>query len=140
MSDRLYHKCRLTKVKISKNLRNDIILAVAVLAVALIALLILLFASPHGDLVSVTVNGELYGEYPLDVDTTVEIYSGEDGRDVNVLIVSEGRASVISANCRDGICVRHRPVSRSGASIVCLPHGVVITVVSDADADIDIVS
>ncbi len=127
-------------MKISKKVRNDIILAAVLLGLAIAALLILLFASPRGDIVSVTVNGELYGQYPLDVDTTVEIYSGDDGKDINILTVSEGRASVISANCRDGICARHRPISRSGASIICLPHGVVITVVSESDGGIDIVS
>ena len=32
------------------------------------------------------------------------------------------------ASCPDGICAAHKPISREGESIVCLPHRVVITV------------
>ncbi len=127
-------------MKISKKARNDIILAVVLLSVSLISFLLFSLFSVQGDYVSVTVNGELYGEYPLSVDATVEIYSGENGSDINVLTVSEGRATVSSANCRDEICVKHRPITRSGASIICLPHGVVITVVSEDGTGIDLIS
>lgn len=127
-------------MKILKKQKNDVILAAAILSAALIVLLVVLYAFPKGDTVTVTVNGELYGEYPLNIDATVEIYSGADGNDVNIMTLSEGRVSVSSANCRDGICVNHRPIERTGSSIVCLPHGVVITVIGSEGNEIDLVS
>ena len=81
-----------------------------------------------GDAVVVEVDGKPYGTYSLAVDRTVEIRTGDGGKDVNVLVIKDGKAYVESANCRDGICAAHKPISKQGESIVCLPHKVVITV------------
>lgn len=78
-----------------------------------------------GDTVRVTVGGELYGEYPLSQDTTVEIRNGEN---LNLLIIEGGKARVETASCPDGICVSHKPISRDGESIICLPNEVVVSV------------
>ena len=39
-----------------------------------------------------------------------------------------GEAYVSEADCPDGICAAHRPISHVGETIVCLPHRVVIKV------------
>ena len=74
------------------------------------------------------MDGEEYGTYPLSEDTVVEIRTGKDGEELNRLIIRDGKAFVERATCPDGICSNHRPISRDGESIVCLPHKVVITV------------
>ena len=56
-------------------------------------------------------------------------------------MIRDGYASVEYADCPDGICAAHKPISRSGESIVCLPHKVVITVRSaenNGSGDIDV--
>ncbi len=50
----------------------------------------------------------------------------------NRVVIRGGRVTVFEADCPDGICVRHRPISRSGQSIVCLPHRVCVAVVGGA--------
>ena len=82
----------------------------------------------EGDTVVVEVDGKVYGTYALDVDRTVEIRTGDGGEELNLLVIEGGRARVETATCPDGICAAHRPISREGESIVCLPHKVVITV------------
>ena len=109
-------------------LRNDLILIGALLvAFALIGLAFWLLRG-EGDTVVVEVDGKLYGTYALSEDRTVEIRTGEDGKELNLLVIKSGKAWVESATCRDGICAAHKPISRQGESIVCLPHKVVITV------------
>ncbi len=73
----------------------------------------------------VTVDGETWGSYSLAEDREVEIRT-EKG--VNRLVIRDGEAYVEFADCPDGICADHKPISRTKESIVCLPHGVVITV------------
>ena len=58
----------------------------------------------------------------------MEIHTGEGGKELNLLVIKDGKAFVETATCRDGICAAHAPISREGESIVCLPHKVVITV------------
>ena len=47
-----------------------------------------------------------------------------------IMYIKDGKAYVETATCPDGICAGHSPIHREGESIVCLPHRVVITVIS----------
>ena len=108
--------------------RNDIVLIVGLLVIAAAVGLVFWLARGEGDTVEVKVDGKLYGSYSLSIDRTVEIRTGEDGKELNLLVIKDGKAYVETATCRDGICAAHKPISRQGESIVCLPHKVVITV------------
>ena len=106
--------------------RNDIIfIAALLLIIAIIGLGFFLFRK-EGSTVTVEVEGTVFGEYSLSRDTVVDIPTG-DG-ELNRLVIRDGKAFVETATCPDGICVGHRPISRKGESIVCLPHQVVVTV------------
>ena len=111
-----------------RHIRNDIFLIVALLlAVAIGGIYLFVFRS-QGDIVKVTVNGQTYGIYSLSEDIIEDIHTGEGAKQHNRLVIRDGKAFVESATCPDGICASHRPIFRDGESIVCLPHGVVITV------------
>lgn len=114
--------------KKKRKLRNDLILiGVLLVVLVLVGLAFWLFRGT-GDTVIVEVDGKLYGTYLLSKDQTVEIRTGEDGKELNLLVIKDGKAFVETATCRDGICAAHSPIFREGESIVCLPHKVVITV------------
>ncbi len=115
-----------------RKIRNDIIFIAALVLISALVGLGFYFFRTGGDTVRVTVNGELYGEFSLDEDRTLEIIS--DGG-YNVLVIKDGEAYVESASCPDGICAAHKPISRSGESIVCLPNKVVITAKAQNDGD-----
>ena len=116
----------------SKKVKNDVILIGALIVIALIAGAALLLFRGEGDTVSVKIDGETVYELPLSVDRTLEIEAGEG---YNLLIIEDGKARVESASCPDGICSSHRPISRDGESIICLPNRVVITVLSEKTSD-----
>ena len=120
--------------------RNDVIfIAVLLLIVALLGAAFF-FLREEGDTVTVSVDGKLYGTYPLHTDLTLSIRTGEDGEEENLLVIRDGKAHVESATCPDGICAAHKPISREGESIVCLPHRVVITVETSGGEEPDIIA
>ena len=75
------------------------------------------------DTAVVTLDGVEVCRLPLDVDTTREINGG-----THLIIVESGSVRVAEADCPDGICAQHLPISKNGQSIVCLPYRLVITV------------
>jgi len=127
------------KDKNKSHARNDVILIVSILLLSALLLVYLFVFREKGEVVKVTVNGELYGTYSLSEDITKDIITGDSG--LNRLVIRDGKAFVESASCPDGICVDHRPIFRSGESIVCLPNRVVVTIVDfDASDEADIVA
>ena len=124
-----------------RKLRNDLILlASLIVSIAILAICLYLF-SDDASTVTVTIDGNHYGSYPLDKNVTIDIYSGNNSEYVNRLVIEDGKAFVSFANCPDGICAEHRPISRTGDSIICLPHKVVISAVTNTqDPTPDIVA
>ena len=114
--------------------RNDIVFILALVIICASVGLSFFFLREVGDSVTVTVDGKDYGTYALSNDVTVEIKNA-DGVVTNILIIKDGKAHVEYASCPDGICVAHKPISREGESIVCLPNRVVITVVSSESSN-----
>ena len=78
-------------------------------------------------MVVVTVDGKEFGRYSLAEDVTVEIRTGAQGEELNLLVIKGGQAYVETATCPDGICAGHKPIKRDGESIVCLPHKIVVS-------------
>lgn len=119
----------------NRRLRNDIILITAVILAAVVGLIYLNFFRDTGDIVTVTVDGEVYAVYSLSDNISEDIYTGENNDDHNRLIIAEGKAFIEAASCPDGICVSHKSIYRNGESIVCLPNRVVIAVTSAKTTD-----
>ena len=114
-----------TAVSGGRKARNDIIFVAALLAVVSLVGLLIFFVRGEGDMVEVTVDGKVFGEYYLNEDRRVEIRVGEN---FNILVIKDGVAYVESASCPDGICSDHRPISKNWESIACLPNKVAVTV------------
>ncbi len=118
-----------------RSLRNDLILILCILMVAAAGLVYLNYFRSPGNMVTVSVDGEFYGMYPLSQDITEDIYSGDNNQNHNRLVISGGEAYMETATCPDGICVAHKSIFRDGESIVCLPNRVVITVTTEDNTD-----
>ena len=115
--------------------RRDILLAGGIVLVALVMLLAMhVTGETKGDQVQITVNGEIYGTYPLEKEQTIEVTEGEFH---NVIRIEDGQAYMEEADCPDGYCKRQGTISRVNETIVCLPHKLVAEVESDGSTTDD---
>ena len=108
--------------------RNDIILVAVLLLISVAGLLLYKQFQTEGDFAVVLIDGKESARFSLfeDVEYVIETDNG-----TNTLIIKDGKADVILADCPDGICSSHAPISKVGETIVCLPHGVVIAIKSN---------
>ena len=113
------------KIRWDRKQKNDIIFILTILICVALAAVLLFSLMQKGSTVVVLVDGEVWGEYSLLQDQTVEI---RHGTSYNLLVIKEGEAFVQEASCPDGICSSHRPIHRDGESIICLPNRVVIEI------------
>ena len=117
--------------------KNDIILAAVLVVIAALIWLFIYMARSEGAYVLVTVDGEVFGEYPLDTDT--EIRRGDD-ESYNILVIKDGSAAITEASCPDKLCVNQGKISYDGQSVICLPNKVVVEVRGGEKSDYDAVA
>ncbi len=115
------------------------------LLVVFAALLVLWFGvsrargAQGGSRIRVTVAGETIGEYDLQTDREIPIEV--DGEVTNTLVIADGQADMVWADCPDQTCVRMKPISARRETIVCLPRQVVVEVISsDEEAAFDVIA
>lgn len=115
------------KTVTNKKILRDIILAFSIISVSLVSLLIFK-EGKSGDYVSVSIKGA--EKLRLSLNQNIErIIETENGN--NILKIENGMAYISDADCPDLLCAKHRAISKTGETIVCLPHSLVIRVVSD---------
>ena len=105
--------------------KADLLLFFAVIILGAGFFMIYRLSLDYGKRVKVSVDGEVVYEGSLNEDHTEEI-TCPGGR--NVLVIEQGEARVSEADCPDKICAKHKPVSKSGETIICLPHKLVVEV------------
>ena len=124
-----------------KKTKNDLLLIVGGLVFALAVYFVMTFFQgqvTHDAKAVVTIDGEMYGSFPLAIDI-VEKIELPDGS-YNLLEIKDGKADITEASCPDGICVNHRAVNKQSQSIVCLPNKVVVEIESGEEAELDAVT
>lgn len=120
--------------------KNDIIFLTVIIILAIAVYLIFrFFFSGNGDVVNISVDGALYGSYPLDTDVRIEI-KNSSGQVTNVLIIENDSAHMEEATCPDKLCIKQKTISKDNESIICLPNKVAVTVTSKSESDIDVIS
>ena len=108
-----------------KLIRNDFILIALIVIVAIISFFAFKLMQKSGATINVSIDGKVVSEYPLNKDLKKSIIT-DYGK--NVLVIKDGKAYVLQADCPDKICVGHRAISKTGESIVCLPHKLVVSI------------
>ena len=116
-------------------IRRDLYLAAGIVAAAMIIWLMMRVFSGEASIVEVSVDGEVFGEYPLNEEADVTIPGASGG--MNRLVIKDGKADITEADCPDRLCVHQAPVSREGEALVCLPHKVVVTVRGEKEVAYD---
>ena len=115
--------------------KNDWILVAVILVLAGIGFLIYIsFGRQTAGIVKVTVDGELFGIYSLEKEQEIKI------NNTNRMVIKDGQADMIEADCPDQICVNHKTISKNKETIVCLPNKVLIEIVGGEDVEMDAVA
>ncbi|MBR6533456.1 MAG: NusG domain II-containing protein [Clostridia bacterium] len=112
-------------------LKNDLILIGVILSLTLIIFAIYKLNQKDGTKVKVIIDSKEKYCYNFNNDTEVVIQSGKNNQFENVLVIENGEAFIKSANCPDKICVAHRKISKTGETIVCLPHKLVVEITNE---------
>ena len=112
--------------------KADIALLIFLVALG-IASLFLLPDSGVGENVVITVNGEVYGQYPLSVDKVIDV-STEYG--YNKVIISDGTVRVSESDCANHECQAFGDIDTPRQTIMCLPHRLIITITGKSDVDV----
>lgn len=120
--------------------KNDLIFLGILAALVLVISIVMTVGAGRGGeaedaRVEITVDGEVYGVYPLHTDTEISIL--REGEPANVLVIKDGQAKMREADCPDRLCVHQRAISKTSETIVCLPNRVVVTVVGGRESEID---
>ncbi len=108
--------------------KKDIIIIVALIIFAAASAIVIFSLPSKGKTVNVQVDNKPYGSYSLFKNKTVKIKT-EKG--YNVLKIQNGYTWIEKADCKNQVCVHHKKINKSGENIVCLPHGVIISVGAD---------
>ena len=114
--------------------KRDIILIASILIVAIAFFLIVELTKEEGAGVTVKVDGVKVAEYSLSANGTYPLNGG-----TNILVIEDGRAYLIDANCPDKLCVHQGKISRTGEVITCLPNKLTVTVFG-AEESVDLIS
>ena len=72
----------------------------------------------------ITLNKEVYGYYDLNKNQTIHINKE------NILKIENHKIRMISATCPDHLCIKQGTINKKGQSIICLPHKLIVEVVS----------
>lgn len=122
-----------------KKVKKDLIFLGGILLIAFIIWLIpILLHKDAPAVVRIIQDGQEIGTYSVLEDQTITIPYEEEN--YNLLLISSGQVSVSDADCPDGLCIRHRAISRNGESIICLPHKLVIQIESKEESGLDTVT
>ena len=115
--------------------RIDVVLIIVLAAAAVGILIGNRLETQSGDTLIVRVHGAVAQTYSLRQNDSGTI-TGAGGIQLSFSI-EQGHVSVIEANCPDKLCMSHRPISKNGESIICLPAGVILEIQSSEEAQYD---
>lgn len=109
--------------------RIDIVLLLLLILIGTgITLWIYLPSVKEGEQLEIRQNGSLLMTLPLNEDTEQTI-TDKDG-DSNTFYIINKTVKMTEANCGDKTCINTGSISRTGESIVCLPHRLVLQITS----------
>lgn len=100
--------------------KGDFIIILSVLLLAL-ASSALILSPESGKTVTVKENNKTVYSGSLYENKTVKLAG-------NTVEIKNGKVRVSSADCKNQICVNHKPICKKGESIICLPNKVLAEV------------
>lgn len=107
------------------------ILVISIIFIIIISILSLR-THDNGKLVKITIGHEEYGIYDLSKNQTINILNE------NILIIENNEIYMHQATCPDHTCIKQGHISATGASIICLPHQLIVEVIDGEEDEQDV--
>lgn len=80
---------------------------------------------------SIKIDGKLYDNIPLSTNKGEKKLNIKTPTGNNSILIRDNIIKVISADCKDDLCVKQGEISKVGESIICLPHKLIIEIKGD---------
>ena len=124
---------------VKKRKKGDFILLAAVLLLAGSFYGFLKWRETDGVWAVVTVDGKEQRREKISGGSSFSFtVAGEGGS--NTVTIDQGQVFVSEADCPDKRCVLQGKISKTGESIICLPHKLVVTVEGGQEGELDAVT
>ena len=91
------------------------------------------FVKKDGAFVQIKVDGQVVNTIPVNQNETLTIEGYQGGN--NIVTIENGGVTMTDADCPDKLCVKTGRISKTGETIVCLPHRVVVEIIGAAADD-----
>lgn len=119
-----------------RTLRNDLILIISLLVIAITSLIIVLVnRTKNNSIAKVMVQNEVVLKIDLNKENDYEV-EGLKGK-VHIH-VKDGAIAIVESNCPHQDCVNMGYVKESGRPIICAYNGVTIIIEGDSNYDIEV--
>ena len=112
----------------------DVSIVLALLLLAGVLFLALNIGRREGGVAVVRVDGVETERHALAVDGTFPLNGGS-----NILVIEDGQARLIEANCPDLLCVKQGRIHYTGQVITCLPNRLTVTIENGESDGVDLV-
>lgn len=112
-----------------KTFRYDLFILLTIIIV--IISLFLIQKQDQGQLVKITYHKDIYGLYDLNDNQTIYI------NNENILIIKNHEIYMSQATCPDKTCIKQGHIKKKGASIICLPHQLIVEIIDGKESEID---
>ncbi len=120
----------------NKKIKRDAVLVLLCIIIsAAVYFIINIYVKKDGAYAVVKVDGEIIRSLELNKNTSVIVHGYQGGS--NTIVVDNGQVYMTDADCPDKLCERTGRISRTGESIVCLPHRVVVEIQGNTAERID---
>lgn len=121
-----------------KNKRADLILIggiIVIIAAMWIIINVFIKKSDDSNNAVVKIDGQTVYTLSLNKDTSITVDGYNGGK--NTITIKDGTAYMQEADCPDHLCVKSGSISKTGETVVCLPHRVVIEIKGSKDSGVD---
>ncbi|WP_297133045.1 NusG domain II-containing protein [uncultured Eubacterium sp.] len=118
--------------------KYDIIAIICVAVIVIISyIMVNLLRNDEADTVVIYVDGKI--EKKLDLNKNQE-YKVNVDNGYNIIRIKDKKAKIKESDCSNQTCVNMGTISKDGQTLICLPHKVEVTIVSDDKSEVDVIA
>ena len=110
---------------------------IAIFCVAVIVIISFIMVNDEADTVVIYVDGKI--EKKLDLNKNQEYRVNVDNG-YNIIRIKDKKAKIKESDCSNQTCVNMGTISKDGQTLICLPHKVEVTIVSDDKSEVDAIA